>query len=84
LGAPPSDDGLSYFYDSIYQRGFVADKTGLRISQVSTYQLRSPNEWFAELYAYYYADPRQPGRLLRRRGPILCAIANWFDAVVNV
>jgi hypothetical protein len=38
-----------------------------RARKVSTYQFKSPHEWFAELYATYYAPSKPKGELLRQR-----------------
>jgi hypothetical protein len=59
--------------------------------RVSNYQWRAPGEWFAGLYAAYYAEldegpdpatgrPRRPGTRLRNRSP---GDAAWFDTHVD-
>ncbi len=78
----PTQEGLVYYYDSLYRRGFAYDVALHRATYVSDYQFRAPNEWFAELYAVYYADcdrGRPPGRSLRRLSRPLREIVEWFD-----
>jgi hypothetical protein len=41
--------------------GFASCAPGLYTKKVSTYAMRSPMEWFAEVYATFYADADQPG-----------------------
>lgn len=80
----PLPAGLVYYYDSGYRRGFayIADRHAA--TQVSAYQFRAPNEWFAELYAVYYAHGDRPGAGLRRLDRPLREIAAWFDARVHL
>lgn len=88
LPDPPALDGLVYFYDSGYGRGFICEARAVRATRVSDYQFRSPDEWFAELYAVYYADLDRPGatrralpgRTLRRLRRGLLPLADWMDA----
>lgn len=50
---------------------------------ISNYQWRAPGEWFAELYAAYYADideDNRPGTRLRGKDPIDAA---WMDTFVD-
>jgi hypothetical protein len=80
----PLPDGRIYCYDAGYQRGFGLLHPLIAEARLSDYQLRSPDEWFAELYALYYADaPRRPGQRLRRYSRTLAAIAAWFDEHVK-
>jgi hypothetical protein len=95
LPDPPALGGLVYFYDSGYQRGFICRAPQVRATRVSDYQFRSPDEWFAELYAVYYADldrargagqasaSASPGRTLRRLRRGLGPLADWMDANVR-
>ena len=67
-------DGRSYHvaYDWF---GFCSAPVGLYAKKVSTYAMRSPMEWFAEVYATFYAEADQPGmplgQLVAGRDPAL-------------
>lgn len=67
-------DGRSYHvaYDWF---GFCSAPVSLYPKKVSTYAMRSPMEWFAEVYATFYAEADQPGmplgQLLQGRDPAL-------------
>lgn len=78
----PLPDGTLAFYDSGYGRGFVLHAGRLAQTRVSAYQMRSPNEWFAELFALHYAPGLGHGGLLRRLAGPLRHIADWLDAHV--
>jgi len=64
--------------------GIASCPVSLYQKKVSTYAMRSPMEWFAEVYATFYADADQPGgtvgSLLRSRDP---ALADDFERTVN-
>ena len=53
--------GRSCHVDSPPDGSWVNCPTGLYSKKVSTYAMRSPAEWFAEVNATFYADADRPG-----------------------
>jgi len=71
----------SHVYQQSYKPIWVRYEHQARARKVSDYQFRSPGEWFAEAYAYYYApDPRGKGTKLAEHDP---DTKTYFDNVVD-
>jgi hypothetical protein len=70
-----------YHYQESYTPAWVRYKHQARTRMVSDYQFRSPGEWFAEVYAWYYApDPRGKGMKLADKD---LNTKEWFDRNVD-
>jgi hypothetical protein len=65
------DIGGRSYHVSYSTEGFVSAPVARYSNQVSRYAMRSPEEWFAEVYATFYADADRPdgvlGQLLEGR-----------------
>jgi hypothetical protein len=59
-----SDLGGRSYHVSYATEGFVSAPTARYSNLVSRYAMRSPEEWFAEVYATFYADADRPDGVL--------------------
>lgn len=50
-------------------QGWASYLHGARKKKVSNFQFKSPREWFAEVYAAYYDDMKEPGKSLSAVDP---------------
>jgi hypothetical protein len=78
-------DGGTHLDTHIYQESYtptwVRYEHQARNRKVSDYQFRSPGEWFADTYAWYYEpDSRGKGMKLNDKDPDTKA---WFDTHVD-
>ena len=57
-------------------QGWASYLAGARKKKVSNFQFKSPREWFAEVYAAYYNDMKEPGKSL---GSVDAASKRFID-----
>jgi hypothetical protein len=70
-----------HVYQNSYRLEWVRYQHQARARMVSSYQFRSPGEWFAEAYDHYYApDSRGKGKKLEDKDP---DTKKYFDDVVD-
>lgn len=70
IDSPDALGGRVYAYETgAGVNGWMSYNHSARNKKVSNFQFKSPREWFAEVYAVYYDDVKEPGKSLANVDP---------------